>query len=230
MPTNTGATIVRKVATLRRLFAFTRAENYLDADPFATGEVILPPAQSPGPASPPPTEAQVRRLLAAPDAALAKAGHPFKGAAAFRDKTLLALTALQGVQPIELHHLDLDDYQPEARRGKGVLRLNGAKGRQRTITLLPETKALLDLWLRARALLHPDTPAIFLNLHTAQGSSAGPAHQRLGRRSIQDILCKHLRAAGLDGHTPRAVRQSFRPDLDLDGVFNALAEMSQAHP
>jgi len=227
---NTSATIVRKTSSLRSLFAFTRAENYLDADPFATGEVILPPAQSPGPTSPPITEAQVRRLLAAPDAALSKAGHPFKGAAAFRDKTLLALTALQGVQPIELHHLNVEDYQPEARRGRGTLRLKGAKGRERTITLLPETKAVLDLWLRARALLHPDTPALFLSLHTSQSGSAGPANQRMGRRSIQDVLRKYLREAKLDGHTPRAVRRSFRPDLDLDSVFNALAEMNLVHP
>lgn len=124
----------------------------------------------------------VQRVLRAPNARKPKG---------IRDRAMLVLMALHGLRVVEVSRLDLEDLDLEAGEA-GELRVLGKGDKWRTILLTEETREVLRMWLAARALMRPETPAVFLTMHWSQGKEAG----RIGTRGIRQVVDGYLRAVG----------------------------------
>ena len=111
--------------------------------------------------------------------------------AALRDRLIVGIMVLQGCRTVEMHRASLGDL---VKRGSDLgLRVSGKRSR-RIVPLTPDLARLMNKYLRARKrtgeeLLRNKPLFIALDLRTKGG--------RLSRRSIQRIIDKYLRAAGL---------------------------------
>jgi len=108
-----------------------------------------------------------------------------------RDRTLLAMMALQGPRTIELHRANIGDL---VRQGdQWGLRVEGKRSR-RLIPLRPDLAIVLQQYLEAREAageaLAADHPLLI-----AMGNRAGG--QRLSRRSIRRVVDHYLNKANL---------------------------------
>jgi integrase/recombinase XerC len=159
------------------------------------------------------TVADVRKLLAAPDAV---------GAFASRDRAILETLYSAGVRVSELVGMNLDDLD----LADGVVVVRG-KGKKERLALLGEAaKEAMAKWLADRRAMpaggKKDGGAVFLN------KSAG----RLSSRSVGRLLEKYLKIAGLDPRTsPHTLRHSFATHLldagaDIRGVQELLGHRS----
>ncbi|MGK7883740.1 MAG: tyrosine-type recombinase/integrase [Crocosphaera sp.] len=108
-----------------------------------------------------------------------------------RDRFLVAVMVLEGCRTVEMHRASIGDI---VKRGKDIgIRVSGKRSR-RIVPLTPDLAKLLNKYLNARKrageVLNADTPLfIALDKRTYGG--------RLSRRSIQRVIDKYLRAAGL---------------------------------
>ena len=98
---------------------------------------------------------------------------------------------LEGCRTVEMHRACIGDL---IRRGTEIgIRVSGKRSR-RIVPLTPDLAQLLNKYLQARKrtgeALSPDTPLFIALDHRTYGG-------RLSRRSIQRIIDKYLRAAGL---------------------------------
>lgn len=144
------------------------------------------------------TEAQARRLMAAPSA------HTPLGQ---RDRALLELLYGSGIRRGECLRADLSDLD----LAEAVLLVRDGKGRKDRFVPVPRQAArALELYLRAA---RPELarwsmdPALFL-------SRFG---RRLGPTSIGDILSRHAQAAGVRAH-PHALRHACATHLMRGGA------------
>jgi site-specific recombinase XerD len=121
---------------------------------------------------------------------------------------MIDLMMLHGLRNIEVHRLNIADYEPNARGEQGTLRVLGKGDKPRTIILRPEMQAELDLWLNLRAMFKLDDAqlALFISLHA--GESWGT---RLSQRSIRERVDVYLEAADLkrEGVSCHALRHTY---------------------
>lgn len=200
------ASLARKSAAVRGLFALLARRGVVDADPALAlgtpkGERRLPKVL---------TVAQVERLLAAPDPGTA---------AGQRDRALLELLYASGARVSEAVGLDIDAVDLAA----GAVRLFGKGSKERLVPLGEPACVALERYVgdgRARLLAAaaadagpdsgpdsgPDTPAVFLN-----GRGA-----RLGVRDAREAVDRASRLAGLGKVTPHTLRHSYATHL-LEG-------------
>lgn len=191
-----SSTVARKITAVRRFYDMAYTHRILSqnlastlAVPRNQGErstkiTHLPPKM-------------LRQILARP----LEKYHDEHAAIGFRDHSILALMIMHGLCVIEVHRLSLADFDPDAGE-YGALSICGMGDRKRLIALTAETRAVLDIWLNARALLHPDTDALYITMHW------NGAHAPISRRGIRAMVDGYLadvgvKDAGISCHTLR---------------------------
>ena len=120
-----------------------------------------------------------------------------KGAAAERDRVMLALLLGTGIRLSELVGLDVGDVDLEAKR----FTIHAKGGNTETRFLNTDLRRELRKHLRRRAELPVDTPALFLSAR----------EQRISSRQVQARFQLWLRWAGIDrpGLTVHSTRHTF---------------------
>ena len=73
---------------------------------------------------------------------------------ALRDRCILGLMAMHGLRVVEVFRLNVGDLDPDA-EGQGSLRVLGKGSKYRTILLTQDSRKVLEVWLKSRALLAP---------------------------------------------------------------------------
>lgn len=200
------ATVALKLTVLRRFYQAAQAHGVLPHNPAAG--VRAPRARiDPAERITYLDEAELARLLSA-----IPAGGTLKE---LRDRSLLALMALEGPRGVEMHRANVGDL---FRQGDHWgLKVEG-KGSLRTVPLRPDLAAVVQRYLAARqtageALGSEPVPDQIRDPEQAPGSSPGQVlaadcplfvavgnragGQRLSRRSIRRIVDGYLRKAGL---------------------------------
>jgi site-specific recombinase XerD len=154
--------------------------------------------------------AELRRLLAAPNAAT-----PF----GVRDRALLETAYATGARREELVTLDATAVDLV----NGTVRVVGKGRRERVLPLTrPAVKWLDRYTTRARpALLKGklDEPALWIDLHT----------ERLSPHALDCVVKKHARAAKLRGVTPHALRRACATHLLQGGAHPVFVQQLLGH-
>ena len=130
-----------------------------------------------------------------------------------RDRAIIELLFSGGLRISELCNLDRADINLE--RKEFVVRGKGSK--DRPIFIDDSAASRVKDYLCAR---HDSLPALFLNNsnNTGETSTSGN-YRRLTPRSIQRIIERYARAAGITKHvTPHTLRHSFATDLLMNGA------------
>lgn len=138
---------------------------------------------------------------------------PLDDETGLRDRAIIELLFSGGLRVSELCSLNRDDINLDRRefmvRGKG--------SKDRPIFISKSTAERVKDYLCVR---HDSLPALFLNNSKNQGSTnTNGDYRRLSPRSVQRIIEKHTRAAGITKHvTPHTLRHSFATDLLMNGA------------
>ncbi len=181
-----GSTRRRKATSVRVFFRFLQQQGYLLGSP---AEDLIPPAME-GQQPRFLTEVEYQRLLAA------ARHHP-------RDLAILELFLQTGIRRSELANLLLSDVElpakfPRGERVIGVLHVRSGKERkERTITLNDPACRALRSYLMNRP--ESDDPHLFLSKF----------RRGLGSWGIEDVVKKHLEAAGIRNASPHSLRHTF---------------------
>lgn len=129
-----------------------------------------------------------------------------------RDRAIIELLFSGGLRVSELCNLNRDDINLE--RKEFVVRGKGSK--DRPIFIDDSAAGRVKDYLAAR---HDSLPALFLNNSKNAGATTSGDYRRLTPRSIQRIIEKYTRAAGITKHvTPHTLRHSFATDLLMNGA------------
>lgn len=130
-----------------------------------------------------------------------------------RDRAIIELLFSGGLRVSELCKLDIKDINLERR--EFVVRGKGSK--DRPIFIDQSAADRVKEYLCAR---HDSLPALFLNNSKNTGlPSQDGNYRRLTPRSIERIIEKYTRAAGITKHvTPHTLRHSFATDLLMNGA------------
>ena len=138
---------------------------------------------------------------------------PLDNETGLRDRSIIELLFSGGLRVSELCNLNRSSINLERRefmvRGKGK--------KDRPIFIDQTTADHLQEYLSART---DSLPALFLNNSTNQNTPDTSGNfRRLSPRSIERIIEKHARAAGITKHvTPHTLRHSFATDLLMNGA------------
>lgn len=130
-----------------------------------------------------------------------------------RDRAIIELLFSGGLRVSELCNLNRGDINLERR--EFVVRGKGSKDRPIFID-----RAAADRVSEYLAVRHDTLPALFLNNSRNSGivSTSGD-YRRLTPRSVQRIIDKYARKAGITKHvTPHTLRHSFATDLLMNGA------------
>ncbi|MEO5950803.1 MAG: site-specific tyrosine recombinase/integron integrase [Candidatus Saccharimonadales bacterium] len=129
-----------------------------------------------------------------------------------RDRAIIELLFSSGLRVSELVNLNRDHINTKRRefmvRGKGQ--------KDRPIFIGEAAAARVDAYLAARL---DNLPPLFLSYSRNNMSSMGGDYRRLTSRSIQRIISKYARIAGITKHvSPHTMRHSFATDLLMNGA------------
>ena len=130
-----------------------------------------------------------------------------------RDRAIIELLFSGGLRVSELISLNRDSINLERRefivRGKGQ--------KDRPIFISQAAADRVEEYLAARS---DSLPALFLNnSHNLSTPDTSGDYRRLTPRSVQRIIEKHARTAGITKHvTPHTLRHSFATDLLMNGA------------
>ncbi len=130
-----------------------------------------------------------------------------------RDRAIIELLFSGGLRVSELCGLNRGDINLE--RKEFVVRGKGSK--DRPIFIDDAAAERVKDYLAAR---HDSLPALFLNNSRNSGAtSTSGDYRRLSPRSVQRIIEKYTKAAGITKHvTPHTLRHSFATDLLMNGA------------
>jgi integrase/recombinase XerC len=139
------STIQRRSAAVRTFFSWARRTDRIGSDP---AQALRSPKVDRR--LPPTVEVdQARALLDGLVARVAEAGEPGEVAARRRDLAVVEVLYASGIRVSELCGLDLGDIDDQ----RGLLRVLGKGGKQRTVPLGGPAVRALDAWLGVRAVL-----------------------------------------------------------------------------
>jgi len=233
------ATLQRRAAAVRTFFAWARRTSRIATDPAAglrspRTDRRLPPTLEAD---------QVTAALEQLEEAAAAAEDDDRRAIACRDLAIVEVLYAGGIRVSELCGLDLADLDA----GRGVVRVFGKGGKERTVPLgIPAWRAL-DAWSRLRGRLARDAgDAVFVGdrgaridprvvrrlVHRVLGSVPGAAD--LGPHGLRHAMATHLLEGGADlrsvqemlGHASLATTQLYT-HVTNDRLR---AAFQQAHP
>jgi site-specific recombinase XerD len=188
------STVGRKLSSIRRFYGMAMARGALPQNPAAGLKAPRDNTARHERVKYLPLET-VRRVLAAPNPNKAKG---------IRDRAIMVLMAMHGLRVVEVHRLNMDEVDLEAGEA-GQVRVFGKGDKWRTILLVEQTREILRMWLAARALMRPGSPAVFLNMHWN-----GP-NERISTRGIRAMVNGYLEDVGAkrEGISCHALRHSF---------------------
>ena len=123
-----------------------------------------------------------------------------------RDRTILETIYACGLRVSECANIDIDDIDLDSM----ILRVTGKGDKERIVPFYPRLKELLiDYIYGYRELFKKDEVALFINQRGG----------RISTRSIEDILAKRSKQAGLKGNVhPHSLRHSFATHLLDNGA------------
>jgi len=210
------ATIRRKSVSLRAVYWALAEAGAIPHNPAAG---LVAPKRRQASRKPPLPTPTARRLLAAPK-------NSVKGV---RDRAVLTGLLCHGLAVSEVCALNIGDLDLVAR----TLRVTGRRGRVRTVALTAQTAAVVRRWLAARALLQPDTTALFVSLHWTSGRAA--PGQRISVRGVRQMVRGYLAQVGMNesGVSCQALRRTYATltlaaGADLRAVAASLGHASTA--
>ncbi len=129
-----------------------------------------------------------------------------------RDSAILELLYSSGLRVSELTKLDISHINTKLReftvRGKGQ--------KDRPVFMSERAAELLNKYIDKRS---DNLPALFLNYSKNNSSSTSGDYRRLSPRSIQRIINKYTKLAGITKHvTPHTMRHSYATNLLMNGA------------
>lgn len=150
---------------------------------------------------------EVESLLRAPESSEAK--NPLIAA---RDKAILQTLFSTGLRVSELVALDID--QTNLERGEFAVRGKGDK--ERIVFLSDQAKDAISEYLKMRK---DDGKPLFIHVGGLNDSEEDGEYMRLTARSVQRIVKKYAKLAGIVKEvTPHVLRHSFATDLLINGA------------
>lgn len=131
---------------------------------------------------------------------------------ALRDYAIIELLFSSGLRVSELVNLNREHINTKRReftvRGKGQ--------KDRAIFISPRAAAAIEQYLEVR---NDSLPALFLNYSRNNTAGTSGDYRRLSSRSIQRLITKYARLAGIIKHvTPHTMRHSYATDLLMNGA------------
>jgi site-specific recombinase XerD len=186
-----STTLARVISSLRALFDFAVAREFLKTSPSAQLHTPKQPKKLPIYL----VHQELARLLEAPDA-----DEP----SGLRDRAILTMLAFTGARLSEITGINLRDVDLANR----TVRVLGKGSKERLIPLNDNVLAALNAWINGRFLT--DSPALFLNKFG----------KRLTGRSVENIVRKHALKAGIfkAGLSPHKLRHTFATLLHANEV------------
>lgn len=129
-----------------------------------------------------------------------------------RDRAILELLFSSGLRVSELAGLNRDNIN--TKRREFVVRGKGQK--DRPIFISERAASTIDMYLEQRA---DSLPALFLNYSRNNTSGTSGNYRRLSARSIQRMIAKYSKLAGITKHvTPHTMRHSYATNLLMNGA------------
>lgn len=191
-------TIARKLSAVRGLFRYLQRRGAVAANPARHIRAPRGGRELPGHL----TQLEMSRLF---EAAAERAERDVQGS---RDRALIELLYSGGLRLAEIHGLDLDQVDLEARR----VRVRGKGGKDRIVPIGGHAVGALQAYLRRRESLEPGSAARGPVFISSRGS-------RLSRRQIQRIVTRFIRlVADEGGLSTHSVRHSFATHLLDEGA------------
>ncbi len=210
-------TIRRMSVSLRCVFQALADAGVIPHNPALRLRV---PKRRQSPRLPPLSVPTAKRLLAAPRPTSPKG---------VRDGAILTGMLMHGLSVAEACGLDVADVDLQA----NTLRVTGRRGRVRKVELTAQTAAVFRRWLATRALLKPDTTALFVSLHWTAGRSM--PGQRISVRGARQMVRGYLAQVGVTtpGVSCQALRRTYAAltlaaGADLRAVAVSLGHASTA--
>ncbi|HEY3337102.1 MAG TPA: tyrosine recombinase XerC [Propionicimonas sp.] len=212
------ATLQRRSAAARTFFAWARRTDRIASDP---AQALRSPKVDRR--LPPTVEVdQARSLLDALAARVAEAGEPGDVAARRRDLAVVEVLYASGIRVSELCGLDLGDIDDQ----RGLLRVLGKGGKQRTVPVGGPAVRALDAWLGVRSVLAAPGAgqALFV------GDRGGRIDPRVVRRLVHRALAMVPDAPDLGPHGLRHAMAThlLEGGADLRSVQEILGHSSLA--
>jgi integrase/recombinase XerD len=199
-------TTARLLSSLRRFYRYAVREGMTRSDP--TDLMEAPKIGRPLPKSL--TEAQVEKLLAAPDVSTTLG---------LRDRAMFETLYATGLRVSELVGLALSQLS----LSQGVVRVVGKGDKERLVPLGEEAVSWLDRYLseaRAALIRRRPTDAVFA---TARGA-------RMTRQAFWHNIKRHARAAGIETTlSPHTLRHAFATHLLNHGADLRVVQMLLGH-
>lgn len=185
--------VVRRITTVRNLYAYLLAEGKLTADPTA----LIPLPKQPQTLPKFLNREEIEALLAAPDP-----GTPL----GLRDRAMLELLYATGLRVSELCSVLLTDYNPDL----GVVKVTGKGDKQRMVPVgRAAIRAIAEYLQSARGALLKRRRSGFLFV--------GNREEALTRKGFWRLIRIYGRTAGIQNPlTPHVLRHSFATHL-LEG-------------
>ena len=132
--------------------------------------------------------------------------------AGIRDRAIIELLFSSGLRVSELVNLNRDHIN--LKRGEFTVRGKGQK--DRPVFVSPEASEWLAVYLQTRA---DSYVPLFIRYTGSQPHDARGEDMRLTPRTIQRIVSKYARLAGITKHvSPHTMRHSFATDLLMNGA------------
>ncbi len=129
-----------------------------------------------------------------------------------RDRAILALLFSSGLRVSELVALNRNSINLE--RGEFSIRGKGQK--DRPVYISDSANYMLSEYLKARK---DDFDPLFIHYSGSKSELEGGEYTRLTTRSVQRIVEKYAKQAGITKHvTPHTLRHSFATDLLMNGA------------